>query len=489
MDLKKEAFDKDNKAFITHIIPPRAIESTEEDIDWLTLDQDVTNTSTRLHIFGFKNKQVKPPILTQGYRIGAKVNDKLFLGSNSASIVMPSGASSFEEYSVGAPSNNLFTVSNSGTHNLSNGEKVIITSDDGDLPENLRTNTVYFAIVSNNTTFKLAASLAEATSQSPIEVYGGTNLKVTTRVSDKEAGDVGHPVQYDEQDPTTNPNGLNQWYITVSASENNILAQLTGSGATDEPTTVKRISDNRSLDEKIYKLRVVVPSQLTNAKTPEPGFVIQESSSTGFRVDTDATAVSIGTTDYNFNRNLRIIKSCSFSSPTVTVVSELPHNLITGDSVIIRNVTDSTNTGGLIDKGYNGTFTITVVDDLTFTYTTSATLGTFTNNVNTRTTALPRFERNNLQENIYVYRNEVISEYEENDRNGVYHIYALNANNAIQSQFTDLKYSQNVTDLYPQLDRDNVNDNPNSSTTYALRSPIGEVQTDDLKEKYYKGNY
>ena len=78
---------------------------------------------------------------------------------------MPSGASSFEEYSVGQPTSNLFTVSNGGTHNLTTGEKVIITSDDGDLPENLRTNTVYFAIVPNNTTFKLAASLAEATSQ------------------------------------------------------------------------------------------------------------------------------------------------------------------------------------------------------------------------------------------------------------------------------------------------------------------------------------
>jgi len=472
---KKEAFAKDDKAFITHIIPPRAIESTEEDIDWLTLDQDAPNTSTKLYIFGFKNKQVKPPILTQGYRVGAKVNDKLFLGSNSASIVMPSGASSFEEYSVGAPSNNLFTVSNSGTHNLTTGEKVIIISDDGDLPENLRTNTVYYAIVPNNTTFRLAASLAEATSDSPIEVYGGTNLKVITRVSDKESDDIGHPVQYDDS--------ADQWYITVSATGNTITSQLTGSGATDEPTIIKRIQDNRSLDEKIYKLRVVVPSQLTNAKTPESGFVIQESSSTGFRVDTDATAVSIGTTDYDFNRNLRIIKSCSFSSPTVTVVSELPHNLKTGDSIIIRNVTDSTNTEGLIDKGYNGTFTVvTVVDDLTFTYVTSTTPGTFTNNVNTRTTALPRFERNNLQENFYIYRNEVISEYEENDKNGVYHIYALNANNAIQDQFTDLKYSQNVTDLYPQLDRDNVNDNPNSATTYALRSPIGEVQTDDLKK-------
>ena len=471
---KKEAFAKDDKAFITHIIPPRAIESTEEDIDWLTLDQDASNTLTKLYIFGFNNQQVKPPVLTQGYRVGARVNDKIFLGTNSASIVMPSGASSFEKYSVGAPSNNLFTVSNSGTHNLTTGEKVIITSDDGDLPENLRTNTVYYAIVPNNTTFKLAASLAEATSESPIEVYGGTNLKVTTRVSDKESGDIGHPVQYD--------GSAGQWYITVSATGNTITSQLTGTGATDEPTIIKRISDNRSLDEKIYKFRIVVPSQLANAKTPESGFVIQESSSTGIRTDGDASATSISASDYDFNRNPRFISTCSRSNNTVTVVAELPHDLKTGDSIIVKNVTDSTNTSGLIDKGYNGTFTATVVDDLTFTYATSTTPGGFTNNVNSRTTALPRFERNNLQENIYIYRNEIISEYEQNDSNGVYHVYALNSNNTVQDEFTNLEYSQNVTDLYPQLDRDNVNDNPNSATTYALRSPIGEVQTDDLKK-------
>ena len=119
---------------------------------------------------------------------------------------------------------------------------------------------------------------------------------------------------------------------------------------------------------------------------------------------------------------------------------------------------------------------------MTFTYKTSTTPGAFTNNVNNRTTSLPRFERNNLQENIYIYRNEIISEYDDSDKNGVYHIYALNANNSIENQFTNLKYSQNVTDLYPQLDRDNIDDNPNSAKTYALRSPLGEVQTDDLKK-------
>ena len=468
---KKESFDKDDKAFITHIIPPRAIESVEENIDWLTLDQSASNTASRLYIFGFENEQVPPPVLTQGYRIGAKINDRFFLENGSAKILMPSGASSFEEYSVDAPSNNTFTLS-SGTHNLTTGEKVIITSDDGDLPENLKTNTVYFAIVLNNTSFRLAASLAEASSGEPITVYGGTNLKITTRVSDKNAGEIGSPVQWDGS----------QWYVNVDSSDNTITALLTGTGATNEPVTFKRIPDNRSLDEKIYKLRVVVPSQLANAKTPESGFIIQESKSTGIRSDSDASAVGINTTDYDFNRNPRLISTCSFSAPTVTVVAELPHNLKTGDSVIIKNVTDSTNTDGLIDKGYNGTFDATVVDDLTFTYTTSTSPGAFTNNINNRTTSLPRFERNDLRENLYIYRNEVISEYDDGDQNGVYHIYALNANNSIENQFTNLKYSQNVTDLYPQLDRDNINDNPSSAKTYALRSPLGEVQTNDLKK-------
>ena len=45
---KKEAFEKDDKAFITHIIPPRTIDSTEEDIDWLTLDNS-NATSTKLY--------------------------------------------------------------------------------------------------------------------------------------------------------------------------------------------------------------------------------------------------------------------------------------------------------------------------------------------------------------------------------------------------------------------------------------------------------
>lgn len=95
---------------------------------------------------------------------------------------------------------------------------------------------------------------------------------------------------------------------------------------------------------------------------------------------------------------------------------------------------------------------------------------------------MPRFERNDLKGNYYIYRNEVITPYVQDTQDGIYHLYVLNADNAIETEFTDVKFSQRVQDLYPQLDRDNINDDPLSAKTYAKRSPIGEVATSDQRK-------
>jgi len=486
---KKEAFDKDNKAFITHIIPPRAVSAEEQEIDWLSIDIDKTlsiNNNTRLYLTGFTSEDTVPPILTQGYRVGAKVLDKLFVRLNtveySASILMSDGvSSSAKEYSVGTPSSNIFTVAASGTHTITTGEKVIIISDDGNLPENLETNVVYYAIVPNSNTLKLAASENDANNDDPITVNGGSNLRILSRSSDKESGDLGSPVQWDSAA------GAQQWYIKTNASSD-IFTNLSGLTGPTEPTYIKRIEDSRGVDEKIYKVRVVVPKELQNAKTPETGFVIQESSSTGVRGTdgTDFTLTGITTSEYDYNRNPRFISTCSFNNPTATVVTELPHNLTVGDNLIIRNVTDSLiNTGvGTFNSGYNGTFEVSsIVDDLTFTYDISdQTPGAFTNNTGIRSDTLPRFERNDLKSNLFVYRNEVIQEYIDGKQDGIYHLYIINADNAVSEEFTSIKYGQNVVDFYPQLDRDNVDDNPGPSRSYAKVSPLGEVVTNDLKK-------
>jgi hypothetical protein len=238
-------------------------------------------------------------------------------------------------------------------------------------------------------------------------------------------------------------------------------------------------------------LRVVIPQELNNAKTPENGFIIQESSSTGVRGlnDADFGLTSISRNDYDYNRNLSLISKCSRSNNVVTVISEQPHNLKKNDTIIIRNVTDSTiNTGiGTFNKGYNGTFTVeSIIDSMTFTYQTDATPGTYSNSLGIRTDTSPRFERSTSQSNSYIYRNEVIQEYVDGNQDGIYHLYVLNSNNTIPEEFSDIKYSQNVVDLYPQLDRDNVDDNPLASKTFALRSPIGDVSTNDLKKSLTK---
>jgi len=114
---------------------------------------------------------------------------------------------------------------------------------------------------------------------------------------------------------------------------------------------------------------------------------------------------------------------------------------------------------------------------------TSTTPGTlFTNNTTTRSILSPRFERNNLQSNLYIYRKEVISSYIEGVRDGIYHFFVLSSDRAVPTEFTNIKYSQNVVDFYPQLDRDNINDNPASAKSFAKRSPLGEVVTNDLKK-------
>jgi len=500
---KKEAFAKDNNAFITNVIPPRAIVSSEEKVEWLSLDVGVTTSvgiSSHLYISGFTAKDSKPTAITQGFRIGARVSDKLYFEGNgstfSANIYMCDNeisetgittalgtTSSVKTYNVtGAPSSNSFTID---SNNLLTGEKVLIISDDGDLPENINAHQIYYVIKDGSTKIKLASSYTNAIRGTEVAVNGGTNLHILSRVSDKDSGELGSPIQFDAEN--------NNWFIHVDANNTIYSAFDTGGTATYGTKTdlsyVNRISDERSLDEKLYKVRVVVPKELSNAKDPESAFVLQESSTTGGQGSTDFTQTVIDATDYNLLKNPRFISTCSESSGNVTVITELPHNLNLNDVVNIKNVKSSTNTTGENNLGYNGRFAVTgITNSFQFTYSTTDvdgkvhSVGTFTSDVNTRDQNLPRFERNDLRSNLYIYRNEVISPYVYNQQDGVYHIYLLNAGTSIPAEFTNLKFSQLPTDLYPQLDRDNINANPQAAKTFAKRSPLGDVVTNDLKK-------
>ena len=60
-----------------------------------------------------------------------------------------------------------------------------------------------------------------------------------------------------------------------------------------------------------------------------------------------------------------------------------------------------------------------------------------TNDVTVRNTSLPRFERNDLQKNLYIFRNETISEYIPGNQDGIYHLYVLGSDISIPTELVN----------------------------------------------------
>ena len=503
---KKEAFAKDDKGFITSIITPRSVVNDEQQIEFLQIDPTPT-TATKLFLFAQPTLSLPPAHIAQGFRIGARSDEKLYIDQGGstfqASVVMPNGATGTSNIGeknyeaihsdASASTKSVFTI-NAG-HELANGESIRIIADNGDLPENIDPHTVYFAITSTQDSalganqIRIASSKTNADLAVPVFVATVASttdkFRIISRVSDKKPNDAGHPIQYDT--------GVGQWFVHTSSTGNTIHSNK-GSFTTDNITYVLRTDDDRSLDEKIYKLRYVVPKELVNGRDPTDGFILQDSSSTNVLANTDFSKTTITANDYAFDRNTRFISQASFDSTEnlITIRSDKPHNLGVGDQVIIRNIQSTTNSTALDNKGYNGTFLVAEIkNDKEFRYSNvdtagvTHTTGTFTNNTQTRSTLLPRFDRNNNSGNFFVYRTETITPYIQGVQDGVHHLFVLNSNNAMDepsNEFSEKKYNQNIVNLFPEYDRDNLNANPPAAVSYAKRFPIGDVVTNDLKK-------
>ena len=530
---KKDAFDKDDKGFVTGIVTPKSIASPAADIEWVQFDGDLITSSSdaqRIFLLGYTSRDIEPPAISQGYRIGAKVGERIYLDDDQyfAEVLMtneiPTSATAnqcngidtsakvYEGVKITTPSADTTgrqTIYNTVSgHNLLNGESIRVFSETGDLPEGLEEGKVYYAVTASknssrndgvalsNTQFQIASSKTNADAATPIFItsYLGEQIRVESRISDKKVGETGHPIQYDYV--------VGNWFIYVRTGST-LKTYLEGITGDSEISYFKRVEDGRSIDEKIYKLRYVVPKELENARDPVSGFILQDSSSVNVRSDSDFNKTTISITpdpannitpgEYDFDRNPRFISTCTYSNPTNTLrfVAEKDHDLKVDDIVVIKNVTSSDNTTAKDNFGFNGSFKVVSTPDAkTFTtgdvdildITHAPANASFDSNV--RNKSIPTFSRNDAQENLYVYRVEVITPYIKDIQDGVFYLYVLNSGNSMSQPsgtFADIKYSQNITDLYPQLDRDNFDPNPPAAVSYAKRIPLGEVVTNDLK--------
>ena len=524
---RPDAFSQDDYGYITHIIPPKEVPLTESAIEFNAIDILKTSeqssvgvgSTAHLYLYGEDNEEVPPENVFDGFRLGARDNDKLrvllsdsgTISEYNARIVMPGSQDSSEKLftvkrsdpssaginSIGSYSNggadNVITLTNPST--FENGESIRIISETGQLPDGIDANTVYYAITSGMTTtsnIKIAKTQTDALNADALTINekGGV-LKIVSRVSDKNAGDIGHPIQWD----ITN----SHWYIKVAAAatENNIYSNIVGIGSTalgdaTPRTFFKRRTDSRNLEDTLYKMRYVIPaiSGIT-ARPPQEGFVIQESNTSIGATDTEVQTYfgSGSLANVNQQRNFRFIENASWDgTATVTFNTELPHNLTIGSRVQVYNVKSSENTTGAASTAYNRLYTVSgITSSRQFSVGLTTNPGTYTSDNDTRTVALPYYKRKDFEDIFYVYRNKEAQKYVAGEQDGIYYVTVLNASNQpTVTPFIGEKYSQPVKSLYPQTQRDNPISDPDAAQCFAKSGNIGEIVINDVKNSITK---
>lgn len=514
---KRDAFEKDDSGYITHIISPRELETIENSIEFNAIDVSRTvgvALTNQLYLYNQNNLNNLPHYITDGYRIGARPEDNLKVSLNyggnsieySSRIIMSgteytSNETSFEKSvivqriannSENNIVNNLITLTTN--HSFLNGESVRIISDTGFLPDGILNNQIYYAITTGlaSNQIKLAQTLSDATSATPAPIAlnkTGGLLTIVSRVSDKKSGDIGHPIQWNSS--------VGQWYTNVAtaSTENQLYNVIVGLGtavlgSATPRTYFKRNPDTRNLIDTVYRLRYVIPKDSpSNARPPLDGFILQESSS-GIGTGTAEIGkyLSLGDTtedlvNSNDLRNFRFISNCTYDGTTATIISELPHNLVVGNEVKIHKVKSSNNTTADDTLGYNGTFVVTqIINAKSFQYSLTENPGTFTNDTTVRDSELPHFSRKKYSTTYAIYRAQEVQKFisGSNGQDGIYYLLVVNSSNQPTVEpFRDLKFYQSIQNYYPQTNRDNPSSDPKAAISHAVSNPIGDVVIND----------
>jgi len=213
------AFFQDKHGYITDIIPPQEIEDVETKVQYYPVDIKKSNdtpSSTRVYLYGEKDEidlpDVTPSYNINGYKLGSKKDDKLFVklvGDPAAgesgtveksAVISPSGfleftISSFARVSqtVGTTTFKTTTFTTTTIHGLETGTPVRLVPTKANssvadskvrLPKGLSTNTVYYIIapgrftspvngalpINDSSKFQLAASIEDAAAGTAIYV-------------------------------------------------------------------------------------------------------------------------------------------------------------------------------------------------------------------------------------------------------------------------------------------------------------------------------
>ena len=510
-----EAFLKDDKGYITEINPPQNNFATESDVTFLPIDVETTaglSTDSKIYLHEFTQKDNKPTTVLNGFNLGAKKNDKIFVNIGSvvygADILMPvpqtdpdERVSGEKEILVGRNSGinsitgNTFTLQSN--HKFINGEKVRVYSENGSLPDGLDYNRVYHVITSslNADQIQLASTLNNATAGS--EITGINNaggiLRICSKIPDKEPGDAGHPVQFD----------ASGWHVNIGVG-NTLHAAIVSQKTSITPKTrssfIKRTLDRRENKDKGYSLKYVIPQGTSLAASPTAGFSICESSTVPDDVNYQNDNLVLST-ESDLRTKTNIINA-SWGGNVGIITAEYSHGLRVGNIVQIYRVRSAQNTGGSDNSGFNGIFEVqSVPNSTTFRVGLSTNPGaitavsgvpyTFTDRsvVGSGRTFSPYYVKRDFNVSYQIQTSSEVQEYKKGVQDGEYDLTLrgyISQPEVSPFSTTTNYFGQDIIDLIPSEDVDNRDYDPKAAVSYAVRDEIGKVETNDPERSITK---
>ena len=262
------AFNKDALGKITHIIPPRNIESTDTNVYWESIDTQNT-TAGRIYLTG----RTDAVTVTSG---GSKWNNNVTISQ--------SGVNWELQVSNGSVTGVASWVGLDGT-NLQPGDTITIDSpnvSEGGLPcvltvgGSLTTQAGKYTV--GGRTKNKDGSTVKDKIYVPLYVSGSNTTSEQSAEVDTAGSAQGNIFDYDMSG--------NQWYVNVSTSTNQIHGTINGNSAKYGPSGIlstpssylKRIVDERVDNDKIYRLRYVTKRDQSNnilPSYPQTGYILQ----------------------------------------------------------------------------------------------------------------------------------------------------------------------------------------------------------------------
>ena len=267
------AFNKDALGEITHIIPPRNIESTDTNVYWEAIDTQKT-TNSRIYLTG----RTEAAVVTSG---GSKFTGSSLTTTASGvtwTLTIAGGTVTAVTNWVGLDGTNLQPgdVITIDSPNVSEGGLPCVLTVGGSLTINAGKYTV------GGRTKNKDGSTVKDMIYVPLYVSGSNTTSEQSAKIDTVGSSQGNIFDYDLSQT--------QWYVNVESGLNNQIYQtIDGNNAVGEkyhssgilstPSSyLKRIVDERVDNDKIYRLRYVTkrdPATGILPSYPQTGYILQ----------------------------------------------------------------------------------------------------------------------------------------------------------------------------------------------------------------------